>query len=224
MRLRALEHLALAESHRRGAEEVDGLGRPGADQLRERARQQIVPGGDRGGRAVAVGHRGLAAPELGAVEHVVVDERGHVQQFDGRGGAQDALPRRLPAPGAEQREQRTHALAAGAERGAARLAELAGVLRRHRREALLHELEPACEPALLRGRGPAQGGPRAERRPLRSARQPGHGGCSPPAPLRRGAPRRRSRSAGSGRPARPAPAMMAASSSALGNAATEAGR
>ena len=172
VRLRPLQYLALAEADGRRAQEVDGGGVARAHQLGEGAGQQVVAGGDGHGAAVLVSDGRAAAPELGTVQDVVVHERRHVEQFDRGGRTQHRLARRHPAPGAEQREQRPDALAAGGEGGSAGLAELAGILGRHGGQALLDEVEAAGDAALLRRRGPAE-------RWARSALVAGCGGTSP---------------------------------------------
>ena len=90
-----------------------------ARELGERAREQQVAGGDRelapGGR----GDRRVPAPQLGAVDQVVVHERRRVHELDRHGRAHQALlalvgvrraARRL---GGEHDQQRAQALAAG---------------------------------------------------------------------------------------------------------------
>ena len=196
-----LQHLPLAEADGGGAQEVDRGGDARAHQLREGAGQQEVAGRDGDGRPVAMRHGRATAPQLGAVEDVVVDERRHVQQFDRGRPAQHRLARRFAAAGAEERQQRPHALAAGAQRRAAGVAELAGILGGDPGEALLHQVEAAGDAALLGRRGPRQRRPRRASwaRLRRPARQPGLRRLVTPAPRRRAGRPRRSPGAGSGR-------------------------
>ena len=88
-RVLALEQLALAPApERRVGEHADLVRRARCRQLGERAREQQVAGRRRD-RAARGGDDGRpAAPQRRGVEHVVVDERGRVDQLDRDRGAQ----------------------------------------------------------------------------------------------------------------------------------------
>jgi hypothetical protein len=81
------------------------------------------------------------AAEGSSVEHVVVDERGHVHQLDGDRGPDGVLTHRVAR--AEEHDQRAQPLAAGAERVRRVAAQLLAVARPDGRQALL----AACEGA-----------------------------------------------------------------------------
>ena len=93
VRLRALHRLAAREAERRVGEHRHRSRVAGRRQLGEGAREQVVARRARGGRPVARPGRGAAAPELGAVDQVVVDERRHVHELDRDAGLRPAARR-----------------------------------------------------------------------------------------------------------------------------------
>ncbi len=94
---------------------------------------------------------GPPAAQVGAVEHVVVDQRRRVHELDRRGGAQHAgvLGRRVP--GGEEDQQRPQALAPGGD-------GIAGVLGEQLAVARGQLGEPALQPRHELGDVPAPGG------------------------------------------------------------------
>ena len=113
VRLAALHRLAAREAERGVREQRDRVRVPCHRQLVERPGEQVVAGRPRGGRAVGRPGRGAAAAELGAVDQVVVDERGHVHELDRdpRGHGRRSSGRR-----GEEDEQRPEPLAARVQR------------------------------------------------------------------------------------------------------------
>ena len=174
VRLRALERLAAREPQGRVGERRDRLGVAGRGELGERARKEVVAG--RAGRICAVDRPGgrLAAPEVRAVDQVVVDERRHVHELDRDAGGE----RRLVARAAS-RGRRAAAAAACRRRRAPRC-------RRPRRG---RDGSRRCARAAPRAR---RGTPRA-RRPRGSPR------ARSPRLLRRATRRCRRRRCGTGR-------------------------
>ena len=143
MHLRALQRLAAREAERRVGEDLDRAGVSGRAQLGERAREEVVAGRARGGRAVHRPRRRLATAEVGAVDEVVVHERRHVHELDGDAGRE----RRLLAGGSrEEDERRAQALAAGRERLVPDRRDEAWVRRDGAREPLLETVEIVAEP------------------------------------------------------------------------------
>ena len=164
----ALQHFALGEAHGGGAEDVDRRRVAGSHQLLEGARQQEVARRD---GDLARRRRGPPSAGRGAARRGRGRRRGPAWPC---AAARPTWPPRSTgspssrvAARAEQREQRTHALAAGGERGAARLAERAGVGGRDRRESLLDQVHAARVAALLQRRAPGRGS--GGRSPPRSA-------------------------------------------------------
>ena len=91
-RVGALHQLALGERRGGGGQHPDLVGAAVGGELGERAREQQVAGGGRH-RAAGDGDDGrAAAAQVRAVEDVVVDERGRVDELDGDRGAQQAGP------------------------------------------------------------------------------------------------------------------------------------
>ena len=120
-----LHHLALGD-HRGGARQHLETGqRADLDHHLERLAEQEVA--DQHARLVAPQHprRRLAAPHVAFVDHVVVQERRGVHEFD-RGGELDVARSGVAAqPGGRERQDRPQPLAAGRN-------EMVGDLRDHR--------------------------------------------------------------------------------------------
>ena len=107
--LAALERLAAGEADGRVGEDVDLRRRSGAGELGEAACEEVVARGHRGRAAVHVPDGRAAVAQLGAVNEVVVNERGHVHELHGnRLGKRGRRVRRR----CEEDEQGTQALAA----------------------------------------------------------------------------------------------------------------
>ena len=137
-RVLALQQLAPRQAGRRVGEHAD-LVRAAVDrQLGERAREQQVAGGRRD-RAAGGGHdRRSPAAQRRGVEHVVVDERGGVDQLHRDRGAQHAVVVRLGLlTGREEDEERAEPLPARADRRARVLGQELAVGGRERLQALL---------------------------------------------------------------------------------------
>ena len=136
----ALQELAAGEAGAGVGEHAHLVGAAVAGQLGEGAGEEQVAGG---GRDVASrgGHDGRpAAAQRGGVEHVVVDERGRMDELHGHGGAQDAVVLRGAVAGGEEDEQRAQPLAAGADRRARVRGEDVAVRGGELLEALLEPL------------------------------------------------------------------------------------
>ena len=128
-----LQHLALGDDGRGGGEDVEHAQAAVGDHELEGAAEQEVADQDR--RLVApdrVG-RGRAAAQAAVVDHVVVQQRGGVDELDA--GGEGKLPRAAIAAqaGGQQRQDRPHPLAAGRD-------DVAGQLR-DQADLALHPVE-----------------------------------------------------------------------------------
>ena len=139
----ALQQLTFGERRAGLRERAQLLGVIVARELGERPREQQVAGRDREPAPGDGGHRRAAAPQLGAVDQVVVDERRRVHELDRHGRAHQALlavrvcggpARRL---GREHDQQRPQPLAAGHDRGVGVGCERRAGLRGHALEVAL---------------------------------------------------------------------------------------
>jgi hypothetical protein len=77
-----LHRLASRDCETGAREDVDALEVSAAGELAERAGEEVVASGARGALAVLVPRRGASAPELGAIDQVVVHERCNVRELD----------------------------------------------------------------------------------------------------------------------------------------------
>src|SRR4029077_13862776 len=110
-----LQHLALGQAHAR-------LGRPAhhvrleARAQREGAAEEEVARDERVGETEALEGRRLAAPRLAAVDDVVVQQRGRVDQLERDRGLDGVVATGVFARGGggedQEHDQRAHALAA----------------------------------------------------------------------------------------------------------------
>ena len=167
VRLGALQHLALRQADRGLAEDVDSRRVARAHELSEGAGQKAVAGRHGDLDAELLDHRRPTPAQHSSVEDVVVHQRRHMDQLHRRGGAQHRLAQLGVPTGAQQREQRPHALAACGQRRQAGPPECPGIRVRRRLQALFHQLHgPAVAAAL-------------GRRPPGERRARGHPGASP---------------------------------------------
>ena len=153
--LGAFQALAADEPERCIGEDRNGLPVSGRCELGEGAREQVDAAGSRGIGAVRRPDRGAPAPQLGAVDQVVVNEARHVHELDRDSRGDGALG--LGVRGQED-EQRAHALPARGERLDADLRDEPGSGADGHGETVFELVQVRVEP----GRG-ADGGERAHR-------------------------------------------------------------
>ena len=209
-RLAALQRLPAGEREGRVGEQRDRRGVLRGGELREGSRKQVIARRFR--RLLPVERPGgrTAATQICAVEHVVVNERRHVNQLDGCSGGDHRVSAPFLRRRREKHEHGAQPLAAGRERLRAHLGHEPRVRGDARLEARLEPLEVALEA----GRR-AYGCDRVHRPPGRRASDTAVAVCRatipPPSNLQRICPN-------------PAPAHSAASSRGSGNRLTLAGR
>ena len=141
--LEALERLAACEGERRVGQDGDVLPRSRGGERREGSSEQVVAGGLGRSRTVSRPCRSPAATQVRSVDDVVVDEGRHVDELDG-----DAFRHRWGRvwSGAEKRERRAKALAAGRERVLADRRHDTGVRPDDGAESCLDGVEVLAEP------------------------------------------------------------------------------
>jgi hypothetical protein len=110
--------------------------------LGERTREQQVPGGGGGQAARGSEHGGPAAAQLGSVEDIVVNERGHVQQLHRGRSGHELIGIAGPA---QEDEDRAQSLATGGQRAVGMDTKRAAVPGADLREPRLRSLEQARE-------------------------------------------------------------------------------
>ena len=134
MRLSLLHCLAARDRQTRAREEVDALEVAALGELSKRAGEQVIASRARGALAVLMPRGRASAAELGAVDQVVVDERGNMRKLDRNACAQRLLaPRRCQVD-----EQRTQSFAAGRDGVPATRRDKPGIARNR-------DLEPVLE-------------------------------------------------------------------------------
>ena len=141
--LTALHRLAAGETERRIREHGHPLDIAFGGQLGERAREEIVARCPRRVGSMSGPRRLLSSAHGCAVDQVVVDERGHVDELDGDSGCHG---RRLARRRTEKRKQRPQTLPAGCERVGADLGGTAAVRRDGCRETHLDLVQVRVEP------------------------------------------------------------------------------
>ena len=114
MALSPLERLALNERERGVGEDTDGVDVSRCSKFRERAGEEVVAAGAGDVDAVRRPDGRAPAPQVRAVDHVVVDESRQMEQLDGDAGGERRQP--VGSPGSEEHEHRPQALAAGRDR------------------------------------------------------------------------------------------------------------
>src|SRR6266545_1271146 len=106
-----LHRLAADEAERRVGQDLDGGDVTRCGELGERTCEEVVAGGAGDSDTVRGPDRRASAPQLGAVDQVVVDERREVKQLDRDAGRERRLARRR-----EEDEQRAQPFASRGER------------------------------------------------------------------------------------------------------------
>src|SRR5581483_415123 len=141
--LPTLQRLTAGEAEAGVGEVLDGVRVAGRGELAERAREQVVAGGERGVGAERRPGRRRAAAHARAVDEVVVHECRHVHELDGDAGGERRLvgaPRR-----GEEAEERPQPLAACRQRRGGNLGGEAWAAANGLREPHLELVEIAGE-------------------------------------------------------------------------------
>jgi hypothetical protein len=144
-RLPPLERLAAGEGESGVGQDLDLGNGARRRELRERPGEQVVAGGRGDPAPVRHPDRGLASSQVGAIEHVVVDQRGHVDKLDGGAGAHTRVGGATRRARAQVGQYGPQTLPTRPEALGGDLGEHSRMRRDRLRESLLEPVEVAFE-------------------------------------------------------------------------------